>query len=77
MSLPLTILDLPNEVLNLIAQHLDAFRGSQAWLFGIEGYADIKTIESQIFGARLNCLRWSPYGSSPSRHDPDGPGEEG
>ncbi|KAJ5523775.1 hypothetical protein N7494_010425 [Penicillium frequentans] len=51
------------------------FWGSQAWLFGFEGYADIKTIESQIFGARLNRLRWSPYGSSLSRHDPDGSGE--
>ncbi|KAJ5404585.1 hypothetical protein N7509_004456 [Penicillium cosmopolitanum] len=45
------------------------FWGSQAWLFGFEGYADLETIESQIFGARMRRLRWSPYGSSLSRHD--------
>lgn len=43
--------------------------GSQAWLFGFEGYADLETIETQIFGARMRRLRWSPYGSSLSRHD--------
>ncbi|KAJ5930394.1 hypothetical protein N7466_005887 [Penicillium verhagenii] len=51
------------------------FWGSQAWLFGFEGYADIKTIESQIFGARLNRLRWSPYGSSLSKSYRDKYGE--
>ncbi|KAL5326555.1 hypothetical protein ACEPPN_004241 [Leptodophora sp. 'Broadleaf-Isolate-01'] len=42
--------------------------GSQAWLFGFEGYADLETIESQIFGSKMRRLRWSTYGSSLSRH---------
>ena len=42
--------------------------GTQAWLFGFEGYADLETIESQIFGSRMHRLRWCPYGSSLSRH---------
>jgi hypothetical protein len=42
--------------------------GTQAWLFGFEGYADLETIESQIFGSRMRRLRWSAYGSSISRH---------
>lgn len=37
-------------------------------LFGFEGYLDIESIESKIFGAKLNRLRWSPNGSSLSRH---------
>ncbi|KAJ6020840.1 hypothetical protein N7540_006344 [Penicillium herquei] len=45
------------------------FWGSQAWLFGFEGYADLDTIESQIFGGSLQRLRWSAYGSSLSRHE--------
>ncbi|KAJ5736708.1 uncharacterized protein N7483_001833 [Penicillium malachiteum] len=45
------------------------FWGSQAWLFGFEGYADLETIESQIFGGNLQRLRWSAYGSSLSRHE--------
>ncbi|KAJ5655058.1 hypothetical protein N7490_002061 [Penicillium lividum] len=47
------------------------FWGSQAWLFGFEGYADLETIESQIFGARMRRLRWSAFGSSLSRHTTD------
>ncbi|KAG9230288.1 hypothetical protein BJ875DRAFT_488110 [Amylocarpus encephaloides] len=43
-------------------------RGTQAWLFGFEGYADLETIETQIFGSKMNRLRWSTYGSSLSRH---------
>jgi hypothetical protein len=42
--------------------------GTQAWLFGFEGYADLETIESQIFGSRMRRLRWSAYGLSISRH---------
>ncbi|KAJ5611557.1 hypothetical protein N7528_008662 [Penicillium herquei] len=45
------------------------FWGSQAWLFGFEGYADLETIESQIFGGSLQRLRWSAYGSSLSWHE--------
>jgi hypothetical protein len=42
--------------------------GTQAWLLGFEGYADLDTIESQIFGFRMRRLRWCSYGSSLSRH---------
>ncbi|KAF8853895.1 hypothetical protein BDZ45DRAFT_748059 [Acephala macrosclerotiorum] len=44
------------------------FFGTQCWLFGFEGYLDIETIESQIFGSRMHRLRWSEYGSSLSRY---------
>ncbi|KAG4431383.1 hypothetical protein IFR05_013143 [Cadophora sp. M221] len=44
------------------------YEGSSAWLFGFEGYADLETIESQIFGSKMHRLRWSTYGSSLSRH---------
>ncbi|KAJ5759394.1 hypothetical protein N7520_006550 [Penicillium odoratum] len=47
------------------------FWGSQAWLFGFERYADLKTIKSQMFGARMRRLRWSAFGSSLSRHTTD------
>jgi len=42
--------------------------GTQSWLFGFEGYLDIETIESQIFGSKLGRLHWSEYGSALSRH---------
>ncbi|KAF4636674.1 hypothetical protein G7Y89_g1417 [Cudoniella acicularis] len=45
------------------------FWGTQSWLFGFEGYLDIETIESQIFGSRMRRLRWSEHGSSLSRHE--------
>lgn len=47
------------------------FFAAQPWLFGIEGYLDIKTIERQIFGAYHNRLQWSAYGSTLSRHMPN------
>jgi hypothetical protein len=42
--------------------------GTQAWFFGFEGYMDIETIESNIFGAYMGRLTWSPSGSPLSRH---------
>lgn len=42
--------------------------GSQAWFFGFEGYLDLATIESHIFGAYMGRLHWSPSGSSISKH---------
>ncbi|GAO18681.1 hypothetical protein UVI_02058970 [Ustilaginoidea virens] len=42
--------------------------GSQAWFFGFEGYLDLATIESHIFGAYLGRLKWSPASSSISKH---------
>ena len=41
---------------------------TQAWFFGFEGYLDLATIESQIFGAYMGRLKWSPSGSSISKH---------
>ena len=42
--------------------------GQQAWLFGVEGYMNLQTIEQHIWGTWKNRLRWSPYGSSLSSH---------
>ncbi|KAH6666428.1 hypothetical protein B0J14DRAFT_202658 [Halenospora varia] len=42
--------------------------GTQAWFFGFEGYMDLATIESNIFGAYMGRLKWSPAGSTLSRH---------
>jgi hypothetical protein len=44
------------------------FWGTQAWFFGFEGYLDIETIESNIFGAAMGRLAWSPFGSPLSCH---------
>ncbi|KAL1615920.1 hypothetical protein SLS54_008754 [Diplodia seriata] len=41
---------------------------SQPWFFGFEGYMDVETIESQIWGARLGRLEWSAFGSPLARH---------
>lgn len=48
---------------------------TQALLFGFEGYMDIKTIETHLFGANMNRLTWSPFGSPLSRHRPGSHGE--
>lgn len=45
---------------------------AQPWLFGFEGYLDIGTIETNIFGGNLGRLRWSTYGSDLSRHANNG-----
>lgn len=49
--------------------------GTQAWFFGFEGYMDIETIESNIFGAYFGHLTWTPHGSPLSRHRIDEYGE--
>lgn len=48
--------------------YLGKFWDQQCWLFGFEGYMPVETIETQIFGGRLNRLRWTPYASPLSRH---------
>lgn len=48
--------------------YLGKFWDQQCWLFGFEGYMPLETIETQIFGGRLNRLRWTPYASPLSRH---------
>ncbi|KAF2236635.1 hypothetical protein EV356DRAFT_442991 [Viridothelium virens] len=42
--------------------------GQQAWLFGVEGYMNLQTIEQHIWGTWKNRLNWSPHGSSLSSH---------
>jgi len=37
-------------------------------LFGIGGYVPLPVIEEILFGARMNWMSWSPYGSPLSRH---------
>lgn len=39
-------------------------------LFGIEGYVPLPHVEEALFGARMGRLKWSPYGSPLSRHQP-------
>ena len=48
---------------------------TQPWLFGFEGYLDISTIESHIFGADMGHLKWSTNGSPLSEHAPNEHGE--
>lgn len=45
---------------------------AQPWLFGFEGYLDVGTIETKIFGVNLGRLKWSSYCSDLSRHMDDG-----
>ena len=49
--------------------------GTQAWFFGFEGYMDIESIESNIFGAYFGHLTWTPYGSPLSRQQMNQHGE--
>ncbi|KAF4624294.1 hypothetical protein G7Y89_g13878 [Cudoniella acicularis] len=49
--------------------------GTQAWFFGFEGYMDLATIETHIFGAYMGRLKWSPTGSTLSRHVANTEGE--
>ena len=49
--------------------------GTQAWFFGFEGYMDIETIESNIFGAYFGHLTWTAYSSPLSRHQMNRHGE--
>jgi hypothetical protein len=42
--------------------------GTQACLFGFEGYLDIDTVERKIFGFPYGRLHWTPFGSPLSRH---------
>jgi hypothetical protein len=48
---------------------------TQALFFGFEGYMDIATIETHIFGTNMDRITWSPFGSPLSRHAPGKHGE--
>lgn len=41
---------------------------TQPWLFGFEGYMDLRKIEMKIFGFPSDRLSWAPYGSTMSHH---------
>jgi hypothetical protein len=43
--------------------------GAQAWFFGFEGYLDLATIESSIYGSYSGRLKWAASGSTLSRHE--------
>ena len=45
--------------------------GVQPWLFGLEGYMDLVSLEYLIFGENLGRLRWSAAGSRLSWHSND------
>lgn len=55
--------------------YLGKFWDQQCWLFGVEGYLDIDTIESQIFGGRMGRMKWTPAASPLSRHHRNEHGE--
>jgi hypothetical protein len=38
---------------------LGKFWEQQCWFFGFEGYMDLDTIETQIFGGRLGRMKWT------------------
>jgi hypothetical protein len=48
---------------------------NQPWLFGIEGHCDIGEIEAKLFGTNEKHLKWAPFGSPLSRHEPNEYGE--
>jgi hypothetical protein len=52
----------------LLATYRGKFWGTQSWFFGIEGYVDIGTLESSLFGINLGRLKWSTNGSMLSDH---------
>jgi hypothetical protein len=49
--------------------------GSACWFIAFEGYMDIDTIETQIFGSRLERMKWIPAASPLSRHHRNEHGE--
>ncbi|KAF2855235.1 hypothetical protein T440DRAFT_495809 [Plenodomus tracheiphilus IPT5] len=55
--------------------YLGKFWDQQCWFFGFEGYLDLDTIETQIFGGRLGRMRWSGFASPLSRHERNEHGE--
>lgn len=55
--------------------YLGKFWEQQCWFFGFEGYLDIDTIETQIFGGRLGRMKWTAYASPLSRHHRNEHGE--
>ena len=48
---------------------------TQAWFFGFEGYMDLSSLETHIFGADMGHLKWSTNGSPLSVHSPNEYGE--
>ncbi|KAF2826165.1 hypothetical protein CC86DRAFT_406457 [Ophiobolus disseminans] len=55
--------------------YLGKFWDQQCWLFGFEGYMDMDTIESQIFGGRMGRMKWTAAASPLSRHRRNDNGE--
>jgi hypothetical protein len=52
----------------LLFMYRGKFWGTQAWFFGIEGYVDLDTLETCLFGINLGRLKWSTSGSILSNH---------
>ncbi|CAN9403423.1 unnamed protein product [Alternaria alternata] len=55
--------------------YLGKFWEQQCWFFGFEGYMDLETIETQIFGGRLGRMKWTAAASPLSRHERNVHGE--
>ncbi|KAH8712194.1 hypothetical protein GQ44DRAFT_830056 [Phaeosphaeriaceae sp. PMI808] len=54
---------------------LGKFWDQQCWFFGFEGYMNIDTIETQIFGGRMGRMKWTAAASPLSRHHRNEHGE--
>jgi hypothetical protein len=52
----------------LYRKYTGKFESTQALFYGIEGEIDLETLEKALFGFNANRLKWSPYGSTLSRH---------
>lgn len=59
----------------LMKIHGGKYWNTQPWLFGVESYIDIGTLEGYVFGLNQGFLTWSPFGSPLSRHYKDQYGE--
>jgi len=59
------VVTLPYAMLSLYG---GKFWSTEAVLFGLEGRADLAEVERELFGFRQGRLRWSPHGSTLSRH---------
>ncbi|KAI0115586.1 hypothetical protein GGR51DRAFT_503488 [Nemania sp. FL0031] len=54
----------------MLSLYSGKFWSTQALLFGLEGKADLESLELQLFGFTEGRLRWSAWGSTQSLHHP-------
>lgn len=54
----------------MLSLYSGKFWSTQALLFGLEGQADLESLELRLFGFAQGRLRWSAWGSTQSLHHP-------